>query len=275
MKTAQQYVKPLKNRYKGDTVFLNGAVFARKAACFHCRQGRPAAGGKTMMIYVVEDDNNIRKLVDYALRKEGYEVMGFAMAAPFWTAMERQHPQLILLDIMLPGEDGLSILKRVRASAATARIPVIMLTAKGSEYDKVMGLDLGADDYVAKPFGMLELMSRIRAVLRRTEDAKEPDTFTWGEIVLCPAKHTVTVGGEAVALTYKEYELLALLLKSNGNVLTRDALLEQIWGYTFDGETRTVDVHIRKLRQKLGSAGRYIETVKGVGYKLGGGEEDV
>ena len=228
-----------------------------------------------MMIYLVEDDNNIRKLVDYALRKEGYEVMGFSMAAPFWAAMERQTPQLILLDIMLPGEDGLSILKRVRSAAATAKVPVIMLTAKGSEYDKVMGLDLGADDYVAKPFGMMELMSRIRAVLRRTEDPKEPDTLTWGEITLCPGKHTVAVDGEVVALTYKEYELLALLMKSNGNVLTRDALLEQIWGYTFDGETRTVDVHIRKLRQKLGEAGRYIETVKGVGYKLGGGEGDV
>ena len=223
------------------------------------------------MIYLVEDDNNIRKLVDYALRKEGYEVMGFATAAPLWQALEEQIPQLLLLDIMLPGEDGLSVLKKIRSSAATARIPVIMLTAKGSEYDKVTGLDLGADDYVAKPFGMLELMSRIRAVLRRTEEPKTPDSYTWGEIFLCPAKHIVQVNGVDVVLTYKEYELLALLMKSNGNVLTRDALLEQIWGYTFDGETRTVDVHIRKLRQKLGDAGKYIETVKGVGYKLGGG----
>lgn len=227
------------------------------------------------MIFLVEDDNNIRKLVDYALRKEGYEVEGFSAAAPMWKALEERQPQMFLLDIMLPEEDGLSILSKIRANPNTSHIPVIMLTAKGSEYDKVAGLDLGADDYVTKPFGMMELMSRIRAVLRRSKEQKPPEEFKWGEITLSPAKHTVKVNGEDITLTYKEYELLLLLLKYNGDVLTRDALLEQIWGYSFDGETRTVDVHIRKLRQKLGEAGGYIETVKGVGYKLRSGKSDV
>ena len=221
------------------------------------------------MIYLVEDDGNIRKLVEYALSKEGFQVAGFAAPDAFWTALEEEVPQLLLLDIMLPQEDGLSILKKLRASARTARLPVILLTAKGSEYDKVTGLDLGADDYVAKPFGMMELMSRIRAVLRRTQQPKDPEEFRWGGIYLCPAKHIVQVDGEDVVLTHKEYELLHLFLRSGGNVLTRDALLETVWGYTFDGETRTVDVHIRKLRQKLGEAGSCIQTVKGVGYKLG------
>ena len=221
------------------------------------------------MIYLVEDDGNIRKLVEYALRKEGFEVEGFAAPDAFWAAMEREQPQLLLLDIMLPQEDGLSILKKIRAASHTTRLPVILLTAKGSEYDKVTGLDLGADDYVSKPFGMMELMSRIRAVLRRTESPKEPEEYRWCGIYLCPAKHIVQVDGEDVALTHKEYELLSLFLRSGGNVLTRDALLETVWGYTFDGETRTVDVHIRKLRQKLGEAGSCIETVKGVGYTLG------
>ena len=221
------------------------------------------------MIYLVEDDTNIRKLVDYALRKEGYQVEGFASAEPFWAAMAQEVPQLILLDIMLPGEDGLSVLRRLRSGGAWSDVPVVMLTAKGSEYDKVTGLDLGADDYVVKPFGMMELMSRIRAVLRRTREPEEPECYTWGDIYLCPAKRIVQVAGEDVSLTHKEYELLHLLLSSDGRVLTRDALLENIWGYSFDGETRTVDVHIRKLRQKLGEAGSCIETVKGVGYKLG------
>ena len=221
------------------------------------------------MIYLVEDDSGIRKLVGYALRKEGYQVAEFALPSDFWAAMERERPQLVLLDIMLPQEDGLSILKRLRAARETARLPVIMLTAKSGEYDKVEGLDLGADDYVAKPFGMMELISRIKAVLRRWEDPGEQEEYTWGSIYLCPSRHISRVDGADVVLTHKEYELLALLLKSGGKVLSRDMLLETIWGYAFDGETRTVDVHIRKLRQKLGDAGKYIETVKGVGYKMG------
>ena len=178
-------------------------------------------------------------------------------------------PELVLLDIMLPDEDGLSILRKLRGTAATQKLPVMMLTAKGTEYDKVIGLDSGADDYLPKPFGMMELVSRIRAVLRRTSKKEEDDTYVLGEIRMDRKKHEVTVAREPVALTLKEYELLRKLMENQNIVLTRDKLLEEIWGYDFDGETRTVDVHVRTLRQKLGQAGEYIETVRGVGYRIG------
>ncbi|MBS4786407.1 MAG: response regulator transcription factor [Clostridiales bacterium] len=222
------------------------------------------------MIDLLEDDGNIRRLVDYALTREGYEVRGFASPQEFWEGLKQGLPQLLLLDIMLPGEDGLSILKKLRSRSDTRRLPVILLTARDSEFDKVTGLDLGADDYVAKPFGMMELISRIRAVLRRTEGESAGAEYRRGGLYVQPEKHIVQVDGQPVTLTYKEYELLCALLEADGRVLTRDTLLSTIWGYDFDGDTRTVDVHIRRLRQKLGEAGGCIETVKGIGYKIGG-----
>lgn len=221
------------------------------------------------MIFCVEDDGNIRELVVYTLETTGFEARGFEDGAAFFEALAGKLPELVLLDIMLPGEDGLEILKKLKASARTRNIPVIMLTAKGSEYDKVMGLDGGADDYVTKPFGMMELVSRIRAVLRRSRQKEEGDMLVTGSLCLNRKKHEVTVKGEAVSLTLKEFELLRLLLENPNVVLTRDRLLEDIWGYDFDGETRTVDVHIRTLRQKLGEEGNQIETVRGVGYRIG------
>lgn len=221
------------------------------------------------MIFCVEDDGNIRELVVYTLETTGFEARGFEDGAAFFGALAGKLPELVLLDIMLPGEDGLEILKKMKASARTRNIPVIMLTAKGSEYDKVMGLDGGADDYVTKPFGMMELVSRIRAVLRRSRQKEEGDMLMTGSLCLNRKKHEVTVKGEAVSLTLKEFELLRLLLENPNVVLTRDRLLEDIWGYDFDGETRTVDVHIRTLRQKLGEEGNRIETVRGVGYRIG------
>lgn len=222
------------------------------------------------MIYFVEDDDSIRELVIYTLNSQGFEADGFALPSSFWEAMEKRIPQLILLDIMLPQEDGLQILKRIRASAVTKKLPVIMLTARGSEFDKVIGLDNGADDYLPKPFGMMELLARIRALLRRTQEDTAAE-YTIGKLYVCPAKHIVKAGGAPVILTLKEFELLCLLLASNGKVLTRAQILDKIWGYEFDGESRTVDVHIRTLRQKLGDCGDYIETVRGIGYKIGGG----
>jgi len=219
------------------------------------------------MIYLLEDDNSIRDLVLYTLNGQGMEAQGFALPSAFWQAMEAETPTLVLLDIMLPEEDGLTILKKLRAGAKTARLPVILLTAKSTEYDKVLGLDGGADDYVAKPFGMMELLSRIRALLRRTgtqEDAELRD----GTLRIIPAQHLVQVDGQEVALTQKEFELLCLLLRAPGTVFSREQLIEQVWGYAFIGETRTVDVHVRTLRQKLGAAGDCIETVRGYGYKL-------
>ena len=208
------------------------------------------------MIFCVEDEANIRELVVYTLETTGFEARGFEEGTSFFEALAEELPELILLDIMLPGEDGMEILKKLKTSGRTKDIPVIMVTAKGAEYDKVMGLDAGADDYVTKPFGMMELVSRIRAVLRRTSKKEEDDTYVLGEIRMDRKKHEVTVAGEPVALTLKEYELLR-------------KLMENIWGYDFDGETRTVDVHVRTLRQKLGQAGEYIETVRGVGYRIG------
>ena len=222
------------------------------------------------MIYLVEDDASIRELVAYALNNSGFEAEGFAAPADFWKAMEHRRPQLVLLDIMLPGEDGLQILKKLRSAPATRHLPVIMVTAKGSEYEKVMGLELGADDYIPKPFGMMELVARVKAVLRRSGSLPQEEAVSAGPIRIFPEEHRVEVDGREVALTLKEYELLSMLLRNRGVVLTRDRLLEEIWGYSFDGENRTVDVHIRTLRQKLGPAGDLIETVRGVGYKIGG-----
>ena len=222
------------------------------------------------MIYLLEDDDSIRDFVIYTLNSQGMEARGFPLPSLFWQAVGEQMPALVLLDIMLPEEDGLSVLKKLRATPRTAKLPVIMLTAKGTEYDKVVGLDGGADDYVAKPFGMMELISRIRAVLRRVGPETEEKSWRIGSLYVQPGRHIVQAGGVDVALTYKEYELLCALLEADGRVLTRDTLLSTIWGYDFDGDTRTVDVHIRRLRQKLGEAGSCIETVKGIGYKIGG-----
>ena len=225
------------------------------------------------MIYVVEDDNGIRELLLYTLNGSGYETSGFSAPSYFWEAMEKEIPQLILLDIMLPGEDGISVLKKIRANPATAQIPIIMVTAKSAEYDKVEGLDSGADDYITKPFGMMELVSRVKALLRRTVSAPTP-ALTYGDIEIQPASRTLLVKGEPVTVTLKEFELLQLLLKHPSRVYPREELLEKIWGYTFEGESRTLDVHIRTLPQKLGDYGKYIETVRGVGYKLGEMDHD-
>ena len=222
------------------------------------------------MIFCVEDDSNIRELVVYTLETTGFKARGFEVGREFLEALALETPELVLMDIMLPGDDGLELLKKLKASPKTREIPVIMVTAKGAEYDKVKGLDLGADDYVTKPFGMMELVSRIKAVLRRTRrDAQEPqDIIAVGEIEINTKKHEVTAAGEVVNLTLKEYELLKRLMKNPNIVMTRDCLLEDIWGYDFDGETRTVDVHVRTLRQKLGPCGEKIETVRGVGYRM-------
>ena len=222
------------------------------------------------MIFCVEDDSNIRELVVYTLESTGFQARGFEDGSSFLEALALETPELVLLDIMLPGEDGMELLSKLKASKKTREIPVIMVTAKGAEYDKVKGLDAGADDYVTKPFGMMELISRIKAVLRRSANGSisSEDTFEIGEIRLNPTKHEVTVHGEVVNLRLKEYELLKRLMKNSNIVLTRDQLLEDIWGYDFDGETRTVDVHVRTLRQKLGDAGEQIETVRGVGYRM-------
>ena len=221
------------------------------------------------MIYLVEDDDSIRELVLYTLHTTGFEAEGFRNAADFWQALEKELPQLVLLDIMLPDEDGLHILKRLRAGAETADLPVMMLTAKSSEYDRVVGLDSGADDYMPKPFGMMELVSRVRALLRRAaKPAAEDKLFTAGSLAVDVKRRAVTVDGEPVILTYKEFELLCYLLENRGVVLSRDQILTKIWDYNYSGEPRTVDVHIRTLRQKLGDAGALIETVRGVGYRL-------
>ena len=219
------------------------------------------------MIYCVEDDNSIRKLVLYSLTSAGLEAEGFAHPSAFWEAVAQRAPQVVLLDIMLPEEDGISILKRLRADRRTRRVQVILLTAKGSEFDKVVGLDAGADDYVSKPFGMMELMARVRSALRRVGDEEGP-ALRLGPVAVDPDRHTAQVDGEDVALTRKEFQLLHLLLERRGTVLTREQLLNTVWGYDFDGASRTVDVHVRTLRQKLGEAGNLIQTVRGIGYKM-------
>ena len=221
------------------------------------------------MIYFLEDDPSIRKLVIYTLNSQGMEAEGFELPSQFWAAMERQLPSLVLLDLMLPEEAGLHILKRLRAGASTARLPVILITAKGTEYDKVVGLDGGADDYIAKPFGMMELMARIRTALRHSGQGENGGrTYQVGALYVDPGRHVVRDGERDVTLTLKEFQLLCLLLERRGTVFTRDQLLNTIWGYEFDGASRTVDVHIRTLRQKLGEAGACIETVRGIGYKV-------
>ena len=222
------------------------------------------------MIYLLEDDDSIRKLVIYGLESQGYEAQGFELPSLFWKAMGKQLPELILLDIMLPEEDGLTILQKLRSASATKKIPVIMLTAKNTEYDRVIGLDNGADDFVSKPFGMMELVARVRAVLRRTEPASSITEYQVGPLYVSPERHIVKVNGQDVTLTYKEFEILCLLLENEGVVLTRSVLMDRIWGCEFERENRTLDVHIRTLRAKLGEAGNCIETVRGVGYKLEG-----
>ncbi len=219
-------------------------------------------------IYCVEDDENIRELVLYALSSSGYAGQGFPEGESFLRAVEHSPPDLALLDIMLPGQSGLDILRCIREEPATARLPVIMLTAKTSEYDRVKGLDSGADDYISKPFGVMELLSRIRAVLRRVEKAPAASLLTAGRLTVDPARRTVTDGDRAIALTFKEFELLACLLRNRELVLTREKLMELVWGFDFEGESRTVDMHIKSLRQKLGPLGELIQTVRGVGYKL-------
>ena len=226
------------------------------------------------MNYYAEDHQSIRELVVYTLNSTGFSACGVENGEALFAAIQKEKPELILLDIMLPGEDGLSILKKLRENPETKSVPVIMVTAKGSEYDKVKGLDCGADDYITKPFGMMETVSRIKAVLRRTGKPKAQDVYTYKTICLNSRSRVVTVNGATVELTFKEFELLKYLLQNEGTVLTRDMLLEKIWGYDFDGETRTADVHIRTLRAKLGDAGQYIETVRGVGYRIGGAQND-
>ena len=222
------------------------------------------------MIYLLEDDASIVELVIYSLSKTGHEAEGFSAPSELYRAIEKRLPDLILLDVMLPEEDGLTVLSKIRASKTTAHIPVIMLTAKGSEFDKVTALDAGADDYITKPFGVMELLARVRAVLRRTsKEETEPDkVYTAGELTVSVAKHEVLCSGEPVVLTYKEFELLCLLFEYRGTVMNRDRILREVWGYEFDGENRTVDVHIRTMRQKLGTCADVIETVRGVGYKI-------
>ncbi len=220
------------------------------------------------MIFCVEDDDGVRGLMLYALNAAGFETEGFVDGAALFAALESRTPQLILLDIMLPGEDGVSILKKLRGKAATSHVPVIMASAKGTEYDKVTGLDLGADDYLAKPFGMMELVSRVKAVLRRAEPQHPPAVLRLGGLTLSESEHTVVAEGKRVELTLKEFALLKLFMERPGMVFTRDQLLAKVWGVDYFGETRTVDVHINTLRSKLGACGDGIVTVRGVGYRM-------
>ena len=220
------------------------------------------------MIYCVEDDAGIRELVVYTLQNTGMEARGFADGTALFSALRNEKPDLILLDIMLPGEDGLEILKKLRSSPLTEQLPVILATARGSEYDKVVGLDTGADDYLAKPFGMMEMVSRVKALLRRTSGGEPEKLLSIGDLEMNPAEHTVKIGGESVDLTLKEFNLLKLFLEHKGLVFSREKLLSEIWGEQFMGETRTVDVHIGTLRSKLGKWGDSIRTVRGVGYRM-------
>lgn len=226
--------------------------------------------GSVIMIYFVEDDSSIRELVVYTLNNTGFEAQGMDNAKTLYEKILIKKPELILLDIMLPGENGLEILRKIRSSSETAGIPVIMVTAKGTEYDKIIGLDSGADDYIAKPFGIMELVSRVKAVLRRVQKKDYSDEYEYKGVCINNSNHTVTADLEPVLLTLKEFELLYDLMSNKSIVLTRDLLLERVWGYDYPGETRTVDVHIRTLRQKLGKYGEIIRTVRGVGYIIGG-----
>ncbi len=217
------------------------------------------------LVYIVEDDRNIREIETFALRNTGYEVMGFECAKDFYKEMENRKPDIILLDIMLPDEDGLEIVRKLRAIAGTRGIPVIMVTAKASEIDKVKGLDMGADDYMTKPFGVMELISRVKALLRRSS-AGEEKSLHIGSVCLDIEKHSVTVDGVLCELTYKEYELLRLLMNRAGIVTSRDMILERVWGTDFEGESRTVEMHLKTLRRKLNGAGAIIKTIRNVGY---------
>lgn len=219
------------------------------------------------MIYCVEDESGIRNMMVYTLESAGLKAKGLEDGAALYAALKEEIPSLIILDIMLPDEDGISILKKLRVQSSTQRVPVIMATAKGSEYDKVIGLDSGADDYLVKPFGMMEMVSRVRAVMRRSAQEEVP-AIQLGQLYLNPSAHVVMVDGEPVELTYKEFEMLFMLMSNPGRVFTRQQFLTCIWDQDYDGETRTVDVHIRNLRQKLGPCGNYINTVRGVGYRM-------
>lgn len=221
------------------------------------------------MIYIVEDDRNIRELERYALQNSGFEADAFENASGFFAACDKITPELVLLDIMLPNEDGLSILRRLRDSSKWKNIPVIMVTAKDTEIDKVKGLDLGADDYITKPFGIMELISRVKALLRRVQIIENKSTLQYNNIILNDEKRTVTADGNNVELTYKEYELLKLLLMNKGIVLSRNKIMEHVWGFDYEGESRTVDMHVKTLRQKLGESGKNVKTVRNVGYKIG------
>ena len=220
------------------------------------------------MIFCVEDDNSIRDLMIYTLNSAGFQAKGFAEGESLFQALQEQKPDLIMLDVMLPGDDGITILKKLKAQSNTAHIPVIMATAKGTEFDKVIGLDLGADDYLTKPFGMMEMIARIKAVLRRSMPKEELNVLLAGKLELNLNEHTVTVSGKRVQLTLKEFEMLSLFMEHIGRVYTRDQLLSKIWGVDYIGETRTVDVHIGTLRTKLADCGDYIQTVRGVGYRM-------
>ncbi len=222
------------------------------------------------MIYYVEDDGSIRELVVYTLNQMSMETQGFTCGDEFWLAMEKNLPELILLDVMLPGEDGLHILKRLHEDAKTADIPVVMITAKGTEFDKVKGLDLGADDYIVKPFGMSELIARVRARLRRVAPKSNADVLTIGRLILDKRAHRVRLDQQTLPLTMKEYDLLCLLMENRGMAFSREMLLDKVWDYGYDGGTRTVDVHIQTLRVKLGDCSGMIETVRGIGYRFGG-----
>lgn len=220
------------------------------------------------MIWCVEDDSSIRDIEVYALTSTGFEARGFEDGDAFWSALQTQQPDLVVLDVMLPGKDGLTLLRMMKSSKEFCEIPVIMATAKGSEYDKIQSLDIGADDYLVKPFGIMEMVSRVKAVLRRCKPTKDSKSLKINGLVLNPYEHTVTVNGARVNLTFKEYELLHLFLSQPGTAFTREQLLASIWNIDYMGETRTVDMHIRTLRQKLGEYGRIIETVRNVGYRL-------
>jgi two-component system alkaline phosphatase synthesis response regulator PhoP len=227
------------------------------------------------MIYCVEDDSYIRELIVYALISSGFEAEGFSEGEGFFTALNQGLPELAILDVMLPGEDGVSILKQLKKDKRTKNLPVILLTAKSTEFDKVLGLDSGADDYITKPFGVMEMIARVKALLRRTAGEKNDgeagdESLKMGDVEMYPQRHQVLVGGNNVQLTYKEFALLQYMLVNSGLALSREQMLAAVWGYDYEGETRTVDMHIKTLRQKIGSAGSMIETVRGIGYKIGG-----
>lgn len=227
------------------------------------------------MIYVLEDDDSIRELITYSLSKMGHNARGFALPSELFSALAESTPSLFILDIMLPEQDGISVLKRLRETEKTKKTPVIMLTAKSSELDKVTALDLGADDYVTKPFGVLELSARVNAILRRASASAEDSVYTADPVTLSTKEHSVKVNGEEVELTFKEFALLKYLFENRGAALDREKILSEIWGYSFGGESRTVDVHVRTLRQKLGCGGDIVETVRGVGYKISAPKESV